>query len=109
MPSRRYAPSRRTGCPCSDTSATAICNLLPPGGLSLYALRAGVGERLTACVHDVAAALGGSFSAEHGVGALKVRELERYELPTALALMRTLKRALDPDGLMNPGKVLRAD
>jgi len=72
-------------------------------------MRASAGERLTACVHDVAAALGGSFSAEHGVGALKVRELERYEPPTALALMRTLKRALDPDCIMNPGKVLRAD
>ena len=44
-----------------------------------------------------------------GVGALKVSELERYEPPAALALMRTLKRALDPDGLMNPGKVLRVD
>ena len=56
-----------------------------------------------------AAALGGSFSAEHGVGVLKVDELERYESLAALTLMRTLKRALDPDGLMNPGKVLRAD
>ena len=84
-------------------------NLLPPVGQSLDAMRASAGERLTACVHDVAAALGGSFSAEHGVGALKVRELERYEPPTALALMRTLKRALDPDCIMNPGKVLRAD
>jgi FAD/FMN-containing dehydrogenase len=84
-------------------------NLLPPAGQSLDAMRASAGERLTACVHDIAAALGGSFSAEHGVGALKVRELERYEPPAALALMRTLKRALDPDGMMNPGKVLRAD
>jgi FAD/FMN-containing dehydrogenase len=84
-------------------------NLLPPAGQTLEAFRASGGERLTACVHDVAAALGGSFSAEHGVGVLKVGELERYESPAALALMRTLKRALDPDGLMNPGKVLRAD
>jgi D-lactate dehydrogenase (cytochrome) len=84
-------------------------NLLPPAGQALEPFRASVGERLTACVHDAAAALGGSFSAEHGVGLLKVRELERYEPPAALALMHTLKRALDPDGLMNPGKVLRAD
>ncbi|HUO67119.1 MAG TPA: FAD-linked oxidase C-terminal domain-containing protein, partial [Gammaproteobacteria bacterium] len=84
-------------------------NLLPPAGQTLDAFRASAGERLTACVHDVTAALGGSFSAEHGVGVLKVGELERYESPAALALMRTLKRALDPDGLMNPGKVLRAD
>jgi D-lactate dehydrogenase (cytochrome) len=84
-------------------------NLLPPAGQTLEAFRASAGERLTACVHDTAAALGGSFSAEHGVGVLKVRELERYESRAALALMRTLKRALDPDGLMNPGKMLRAD
>jgi len=84
-------------------------NLLPPAGESLGSFRERAGERLTACVHDVAAAFGGSFSAEHGVGVLKVRELERYESPVALALMRTLKRALDPDNLMNPGKVLRAE
>jgi FAD/FMN-containing dehydrogenase len=84
-------------------------NLLPPSGQSLDAFRAAAGERLTACVHDVAAALGGSFSAEHGVGILKADELERYEAPVALALMRALKRALDPDGLMNPRKVLRAE
>jgi FAD/FMN-containing dehydrogenase len=84
-------------------------NLLPPAGQDVDALRASAGERLTACVHDAAASLGGSFSAEHGVGVLKVGELERYESPVALALMRALKRALDPDGLMNPGKVLRAD
>ena len=84
-------------------------NLLPPAGQTLESFRASAGERLTACVHDVAAALGGTFSAEHGVGVLKVGELERYESPVALRLMRTLKRTLDPDGLMNPGKVLRAD
>jgi D-lactate dehydrogenase (cytochrome) len=84
-------------------------NLLPPAGQSLDVFRASVGARLTACVHEVAAELGGSFSAEHGVGVLKVQELERYESPAALALMRTLKRAVDPDGIMNPGKVLRRD
>src|SRR4029077_13847324 len=82
--------------------------LLPPVVQILDAMRASAGERLTSCVHDVAAALGGSFSAEHGVGVLKVRELERYESPAALELMRALKRALDPDGIMNTGKVLRA-
>jgi D-lactate dehydrogenase (cytochrome) len=57
-------------------------------------------------VHDLAASLGGSFSAEHGIGILKVGELARYESPAALALMRTLKTALDPRGIMNPGKLL---
>jgi FAD/FMN-containing dehydrogenase len=84
-------------------------NLLPPAGQDLGQFRAAVGDRLTASVHDLVADLSGSFSAEHGVGVLKVRELERYEPPESLALMRTLKRALDPDGIMNPGKVLQPE
>jgi FAD/FMN-containing dehydrogenase len=59
-------------------------------------------------IHDLVASLGGSFSAEHGIGRLKVGELERYEDPVALATMRAVKNALDPHGIMNPGKVLRA-
>ena len=58
-------------------------------------------------LHDLAAALGGSFSAEHGIGQLKVAELERYAPATELALMHAVKHALDPNGIMNPGKVLR--
>jgi D-lactate dehydrogenase (cytochrome) len=81
-------------------------NLLPPAGQGIEAFRAARGEELSRCVHDVAASLSGSFSAEHGVGILKVGELARYESPTALALMRTLKAALDPHGIMNPGKLL---
>jgi FAD/FMN-containing dehydrogenase len=64
---------------------------------------------VTRALHDLVASLGGSFSAEHGIGRLKVAELERYEDPTALDVMRTLKRALDPLGIMNPGKVVHAD
>lgn len=59
-------------------------------------------------VHDLVAAHGGSISAEHGIGQLKVEELRRYEDPVALSLMRTMKRALDPHGIMNPGKVVPA-
>jgi D-lactate dehydrogenase (cytochrome) len=58
-------------------------------------------------VHDLVASLGGSFSAEHGIGRLKVGELERYEDPVALEVMARIKAALDPLGIMNPGKVLR--
>jgi FAD/FMN-containing dehydrogenase len=57
-------------------------------------------------VHDLIAAYGGSFSAEHGIGQLKREELLRYKSPVAIDLMRSLKRALDPRGIMNPGKVL---
>jgi len=59
-------------------------------------------------VHDLVHALGGSVSAEHGVGRLKVEDLERYGDPVALAAMRRIKAALDPAGIMNPGAVLRA-
>jgi len=58
-------------------------------------------------IHDLVREYGGSFSAEHGIGQLKVGELERYAPPVELDLMRAIKRAFDPNGIMNPGKVLR--
>jgi FAD/FMN-containing dehydrogenase len=57
-------------------------------------------------IHDLVARYDGSFSAEHGIGKLKVGELQRYARPGALAAMRAIKRALDPNGIMNPGKLL---
>jgi FAD/FMN-containing dehydrogenase len=57
-------------------------------------------------VYEVVSALGGSISAEHGLGALKVDEIKRYKSALELDLMRAIKRTLDPDGIMNPGKVL---
>lgn len=81
-------------------------NVLPPPGQGIEAFRAAHGAAVSACVHELAADMGGSFSAEHGVGILKVHELARYESPAALSLMRTLKSALDPRGIMNPGKLL---
>ncbi len=81
-------------------------NLLPPEGQGSDEFRERSGDALTRAVHDVAAALGGSFSAEHGVGILKRAELERYRSPQALAAMRAVKRALDPHGIMNPGKLV---
>ena len=60
-------------------------------------------------IHDLVRDYAGSFSAEHGIGRLKVPELETYAVPAELELMRALKRAFDPNGIMNPGKVLRAE
>ena len=57
-------------------------------------------------VHDLTHALGGSISAEHGIGRLKVADLERYGDPAKLAAMRAIKAGLDPLGIMNPGAVL---
>ena len=61
-----------------------------------------------AAVHDLVAEYGGSMSAEHGIGRLKVSDLETYGDPVKLATMRAIKAALDPLGIMNPGAVLRA-
>ena len=62
--------------------------------------------RLNRIVHDLVAQFGGSVSAEHGVGVLRREEVARYKSPVELQLMRAVKDALDPDGIMNPGKVL---
>lgn len=57
-------------------------------------------------VHDIVSRLGGSISAEHGIGQLKTGELRRYKTEVELDLMRAIKITLDPDGILNPGKVL---
>jgi D-lactate dehydrogenase (cytochrome) len=64
-------------------------------------------EPVKRAIHDLVRDFGGSFSAEHGIGRLKVAELERYAAPVELDLMRAVKRAFDPNGILNPGKVLR--
>ena len=75
-------------------------NLLPPQGVPESAI-----QRL---VHDRVHEAGGSISAEQGIGQRRVPDLERYKSPVELDLMRRIKHALDPQGLMNPGKVLSA-
>jgi FAD/FMN-containing dehydrogenase len=61
---------------------------------------------LNQTVYDAVLARGGTFSAEHGIGALKVDELAKRKSPVALGMMRAIKQALDPQGLLNPGRVL---
>ena len=63
-------------------------------------------EAVNRIVYDVVAGLDGSISAEHGLGQLKRGEILRHKDPLEMELMRTLKHALDPRGLMNPGKLL---
>ncbi|MET0970796.1 MAG: FAD-binding oxidoreductase [Tardiphaga sp.] len=65
--------------------------------------------RVNDIVHDATAALGGSISAEHGIGQMHVRRLPRYAAAVELDLMRSIKQALDPKWLMNPGKVILPD
>lgn len=66
----------------------------------------GMGAQITRMIHDRTHELGGSFSAEHGVGRAKVADLQRYGDPARLTAMRSIKAALDPAGIMNPGAVL---
>jgi len=65
-------------------------------------------DAIKRAVHDLVHEMGGSVSAEHGIGRLKVEDLERYGDPVKLDAMRAIKTALDPLGIMNPGAVLRA-
>jgi FAD/FMN-containing dehydrogenase len=64
-------------------------------------------DEVNTLVYDCVDRFGGSISAEHGVGSLKVDKLELHKSPVALGLMRSLKTAFDPHNLMNPGKLLR--
>ena len=81
-------------------------NVFPVQGCS-RADHDNVRAQIKTCVHDLTHGFGGSVSAEHGVGRLKVADLERYAPPEKLAMMRSIKQALDPKGIMNPGAVLR--
>ena len=80
-------------------------NVSPPEGVADDAFLAQE-DAINALVHDAVAARSGSISAEHGIGVLRRDELPRYKSPVELALMRRIKQALDPQGLMNPGKLL---
>jgi FAD/FMN-containing dehydrogenase len=82
-------------------------NVFPPDGKTRDAHR-DQSARVQRALHDLVHEMGGSVSAEHGIGRLKVADLERYGDPAKLAAMRAIKAALDPLGIMNPGAVLRA-
>jgi FAD/FMN-containing dehydrogenase len=64
-------------------------------------------EAISGAIYDLVVGYGGSISAEHGIGRIKVHELEQYRSKIELDTMRTLKRALDPQNIMNPGKVIQ--
>ncbi|MBI6852793.1 FAD-binding oxidoreductase [Pseudomonas cichorii] len=82
-------------------------NVAHPLGSTVEAHMARYAE-LSELVHDSAHAHGGSISAEHGIGQRKLDMLSRYKSPVELDLMRRIKQALDPNNLLNPGKVLEA-
>ncbi|MDP1007750.1 FAD-binding oxidoreductase, partial [Klebsiella pneumoniae] len=80
-------------------------NVQAPAGVAPAEFLATHETAINAMVHDAVQRRGGSISAEHGIGRLKRDELARRKDPTALALMRAIKQALDPLGIMNPGRV----
>jgi FAD/FMN-containing dehydrogenase len=81
-------------------------NVQAPEGVSAADFLREHEHAVNTLVYDAVGRFGGSISAEHGVGALKRDELAARKSPVALGLMRALKAALDPDGRMNPGRVL---
>ena len=84
-------------------------NVFPPVGGAKSDYPADTRARVATTIYDLVAEFGGSFSAEHGIGRLKVDDLERYGDPAKRAAMRAIKAALDPSGIMNPGVMLKGD
>ncbi len=81
-------------------------NLQAPTGAAAASFLAQFEGAANACVYDVVARFGGTFSAEHGIGRLKRHEMAARKSATAVAMMRAIKSALDPNGLLNPGVLI---
>ena len=81
-------------------------NVQGPAGTSTAEFLTQHEPAINRLVYDAVQVHGGSFSAEHGVGVLKLGEMAERKSPVALALMRSIKQALDPQGLLNPGRVV---
>jgi FAD/FMN-containing dehydrogenase len=81
-------------------------HVLAPAGVNALAWQKGDGAAISEDVYAMVTAWGGSISAEHGIGQLKRGVLARHGDPVALAMLARIKAALDPQGLLNPGKLL---
>jgi FAD/FMN-containing dehydrogenase len=81
-------------------------HVIAPHGVDPETWPHGEGKTISSRVYDLVTQWGGSISAEHGIGQLKRGELARLGDPVALAMMRKVKTALDPQGLLNPGKLV---
>ncbi len=115
MPSFMIDAARAVETAFPDTVASAFGHLgdgnvhfhvRAPADADADRWRAETGHRASAMVHDLVVAAGGSISAEHGIGQMKRDELARLSDPVRMATMRAIKAALDPQGLMNPGKLV---
>jgi FAD/FMN-containing dehydrogenase len=84
-------------------------HVIAPPGVDSVAWQQGDGKQISSQVYDLVTRWGGSISAEHGIGQLKRDELSRLGDPVQLGMMRAVKQALDPRGLLNPGKLVPPD
>ncbi|SFP59238.1 FAD-binding oxidoreductase [Variovorax sp. 770b2] len=82
-------------------------NVQAPENIDTKAFLKNEEDRINTLVYDAVEKFGGSFSAEHGVGSLKLDKLEKHKSPVALEMMRAIKRGLDPKNTLNPGRVIR--
>lgn len=82
-------------------------NVQAPEGVASAVFLRDHEAQVNTLVFDSVAHFDGSISAEHGIGSLKIDQLEKYKSPVALEMMRAIKKALDPANLMNPGRVIR--
>ena len=81
-------------------------HVIAPAGVDGPSWQEGEGKKISRQVNTLVTEWGGSISAEHGIGQLKLGELERLGDPVALTILRQVKQALDPRGLLNPGKLV---
>jgi FAD/FMN-containing dehydrogenase len=81
-------------------------HVIAPKGAAQALWETGQAKQISSEVYAMVTAWGGSISAEHGIGQIKIAELERLGDPVALTMMRQIKQALDPLGLLNPGKLV---
>ncbi len=110
----RRARLCRNACPASGRCRSAIwatatsisISACPRAATMRRSWRAGT--RFRGCVHDVVWDFGGSISAEHGIGFMKRDEIAHYKSAAEIETMRALKRTLDPNNILNPGKVVAA-
>ncbi len=103
---RSIAPGARP-CPFGHIGDGNIhYNILGPVDMDPDVFRRDYGQLLIDAVNQLTMSMGGSFSAEHGVGQLRRRELHKYKDPVEIELMQRIKSALDPGSLLNPGKII---
>ncbi|HWU03206.1 MAG TPA: FAD-linked oxidase C-terminal domain-containing protein, partial [Novosphingobium sp.] len=84
-------------------------HVIAPDGAERAQWEATQAKEISAAVYEMVTRWHGSISAEHGIGQLKRAELARLADPVSVALMRSVKQALDPQGLLNPGKLVPLD